>query len=95
MGFRPIVATEVLAIVLAAMCFAGALGVVYSKHLNRQRYIELSEVQSLIDDLDIEWSRLQIEESTFSRHGLVEKIETQRLDMVFPEGDSVIVVTQP
>ncbi len=95
MSIRPVVATEILAIVLAALCFAGALGVVYSKHLSRQRYIELSEVQSIIDDLDIEWSRLQIEESTFSRHGLVEKIATQRLDMVFPEGNSVIVVTQP
>jgi len=49
----------------------------------------------LIDDLDIEWSRLQIEESTFSRHGLIEKVATQRLDMVFPDSNSVVVISQP
>ena len=89
------ISLELIVMALAGLCFAGALGVVYSKHLSRQRYIELSQIQSLIDELDIEWSRLQIEESTFSRHGLIEKVATQRLDMVFPESNSVVVISQP
>ena len=85
---------QLVAMALVAFCFCGALGIVYSKHLSRQRYIELSQIQFLIDDLDSEWSRLQIEESTFSRHGLIETVARQRLDMVFPEGESIVVISR-
>lgn len=80
---------------LAFVCFSASVGVIYTKHLSRQKHIELSQIQALLDELDIEWSRLQIEESTFSEHGLVETVARQRLDMVFPEGQSVVVISNP
>lgn len=85
--------TACLAIVCTALCFCTALAVVYSKHLSRQRYAELSEYQQVLDDLDIRWSQLQIEESTFSEHGLVERTARDRLRMSFPglEGSMMIV----
>jgi len=78
---------------LAFLCFSASIGVIFTKHLSRQKHIELSQIQSTLDELDIEWSRLQIEESTFSEHGLVETIARQRLDMVLPEGQSVVVIS--
>ncbi len=84
---------QFIAMVLAFMCFCMAVGVIYTKHLNRQKHIELSQIQSSLDQLDIEWSRLQIEESTFSEHGLIEAVAAQRLEMVFPEGQSVVVIS--
>ncbi len=66
--------------------------VVYSKHLSRITYVELSQHQAKIDDLDVEWSRLQIEESTFSRHALVEKVASERLNMVFPKLSETVMI---
>ena len=84
---------QFIAVALAFMCFSFAVGVVYTKHLNRQKHIELSQIQNSLDQLDIEWSRLQIEESTFSEHGLIEAVASQRLEMVFPKGKSVVVIS--
>lgn len=80
--------------VLAAVNVCSAVGVIYLKHLNRLRHIEISEHQSVIDDLDVEWSRLQIEESTLSEHRLLERIATERLDMSFPDLAETVMVTR-
>lgn len=66
--------------------------VVYTKHLSRLKYVELSQHQAKIDELDVEWSRLQIEESTFSQHALVEKIASERIDMVFPQLSETVMI---
>lgn len=81
------------AIVVAALCFCSALAVAFSKHLSRQAYVELSMNQQVIDALDVQWSQLQIEESTFSEHGLVEETASERLGMSYPglEGSVMIV----
>lgn len=84
---------QFIAFGLAFLCFCAAVGVIYTKHLNRQKHIELSQIQRSLDELDIEWSRLQIEESTFSEHGLIETVARQRLEMVFPKGKSVVVIS--
>lgn len=83
-----------IAVFLAAMNICLAIGIVYSKHLSRQKNIELSEIQAAIDDLDIEWSRLQIEESTFSEHGIVETIARQRLRMRFPSQETTVMIAR-
>lgn len=79
--------------VLAALCFCTALGVVFTTHLSREAHAEIGRNRSVIDELDVQWSQLQIEESTFSEHGLVERQARERIDMVFPglEGSVMIV----
>ncbi len=86
----------ILVCVLAAINVCTAVAVVYSKHLSRERYAQISQSQKLIDELDVQWSQLQIEESTFSEHGRVERTARDRLDMVLPgvEG-SVMIARQP
>lgn len=80
--------------VLAAVNVCSAVGVIYLKHLSRLQYIEISDHQAVIDELDVEWSRLQIEESTFSEHRLLESIATERLDMAFPDLAETVMVTR-
>jgi len=79
--------------VLSALVFCSALAVVFTKHLTRQAYTEISINQQLIDELGVQWSQLQIEESTFSEHGLIEREARERLGMQFPglEGSVMIV----
>ncbi len=81
---------------LAALIVCSAVAVVYSKHLTRLSYAELSRSQKAIDELEIQWSQLQIEEGTFSEHGIVERTATERLGMKLPglEG-SVMIARHP
>jgi len=85
--------TTSLIVLLAALCFCSSIAVVYSRHLSIEGYGELSLNQQIIDSLDVQWSQLQIEESTFSEYGLVERTAKDRLDMSFPglEGSFMIV----
>lgn len=79
--------------ILAAVNVCSAVGVIYLKHLNRQQYIDISKQQRLIDELDVEWSQLKIEEGTFSSHALVESVASDRLNMVFPSLNDTIMIT--
>lgn len=83
-----------LSTLLAALCFCTAIAVAYSKHLSIQSYVELSRNTRTINALDVQWSQLQIEESTFSEHGLVERTATNRLGMVFPGLDGSVMIAR-
>lgn len=88
--------TTLIIVVLAAVNVCSAVAVVYTKHLSRQRYAEISQIQHTIDDLDVQWSQLQIEESTFSEHGLVDRTARDRLGMVLPGlKGSIMISRQP
>ena len=83
-----------LVFTLAVVNMVVALGVVYSKHLTRQTFSQYSEYRSAIDDLNMEWSRLQIEESAFSEHSLVEDIAQTRLNMVLPDPGTTVLIAR-
>ena len=85
---------SIMLVVLAAVNVCTAVAVVYSKHLSRQRYAQLSQSQQMIDELDVQWSQLQIEESTFSEHGLVDRTARDRLGMVLPGHKGIIMITR-
>ena len=86
--------SSLIAFCLAALCFCSAIAVVYSKHLSRQAYAEISRDQKVIDELDIQWSQLQIEESTFSEYGRIESKAREELDMSVPKLDGSIMIVR-
>ena len=71
-----------------------AFVVVYAKHETRNSHIELSQLRAIEDDLNIEWSQLQLEEGTLSEYGLVEKIARERLRMHVPDAENIRLVVQ-
>lgn len=77
-------------IVLVILVMSSAISVVYSKHLNRKLFVELQQINKNIDDLNIEWGRLQLEEGAWSDHGRIEKIARSKLNMMLPGIDSVV-----
>ena len=85
--------TVFTALILAALCFCSALGVVFMEHLTREAHVEISRHRAIAGELDVQWSQLQIEQSTFSQYGLIERQARERLDMVYPglEGSVMIV----
>lgn len=77
---------------LAVLVLVSALGVVYAKHQNRKLYAELAQLQKQRDAMEVEWGRLQLEQSTWATHGRIEKIARQKLNMRNVDYDKVVIV---
>ena len=83
---------RVLLLALIAAGVTSALGVVYATHESRKLFIELQAQQKIRDDLDVEWGRLQLEQSTWATHGNVEVTAREKLGMRMPKPESVVIV---
>jgi cell division protein FtsL len=81
----------ILVLLLAAVVMS-AIGVVYSKYLSRRHFLVLQELQTEKERLGIEWSRLQLEESTLATHSEIEQRARDSLHMHLPEMNEVVVI---
>ncbi|MFZ5474305.1 MAG: cell division protein FtsL [Pseudomonadota bacterium] len=70
---------------LAILLVLCALLVVSARHQARKLFIELQAEQEKARSLDIEWGRLQLEQSTWAMHGRIEQVARQHLQMAVPE----------
>ena len=80
----------VCALWLAVLATAG--GVVYVKHQQRTLFIELERMSAERDRLNIEWGRLQLEQSAWSAYGFVEQVGNRQLKMTLPSATDVKIV---
>ena len=74
-----------LSLVLAIALMLCALSVVTARHHARSSFIELQAEQDKARALDIEWGRLQLEQSTWAMHTHIEQVARQHLQMAVPE----------
>ncbi|MCK5386430.1 MAG: cell division protein FtsL [Gammaproteobacteria bacterium] len=81
-----------LAMFLALIVLASSLGVVYAKHQSRKLFVELDTLKKERDEMNVEWGRLQLEQSTLATHGRIERTAIKRLNMVTPEYEQVLIV---
>ena len=81
-----------LLVVLVLAVVGSAVGVVHARQQHRLAYIELSRLLVERDELDIEFSRLQLEQATWSEPNRIEQVATERLGMQFPEAADVVVL---
>ncbi|WP_255505402.1 cell division protein FtsL [Alkalisalibacterium limincola] len=79
-------------VVLVAATMASAIAVVHARHEHRLQFIELTRLERERDELDIEFGRLQLEQATWADTARIEEVARNRLKMVTPEGDALIVV---
>lgn len=82
-----------LNLVLLAMTIACALGVVTAQHKARELYVALQQRQAQAKQIEVEWGRLQLEQSTWAMHSRIEKIATGYLHMFVPDPSQVRLVT--
>jgi cell division protein FtsL len=77
---------------LAALVLVSAVAAVYAKHENRKLFMELQALTEERDRLEVDWSRLQIEQSTWSTHARVEQLARGEMHMRSPGSDEVRLV---
>lgn len=68
--------------VLAALLVGCGLSVVNAQYQARHLFIELERAQSQARQLDIEWSQLQLDQSTLGKHARIEEIARRDLTMM-------------
>lgn len=73
--------SRILTLVLMAVLMPSAIGVIYAKHRNRILYMELTRLQQKQDDLNVNWGRLQLEQSTWATHSRIENVARTQLGM--------------
>ena len=81
-----------LVMLLALVILVSSLGVVYAKHQSRKLFIELDTLKKERDEMNVEWGRLQLEQSTLATHGRIEKTAKRKLGMKTPEYEQVLIV---
>lgn len=75
------------------LCALGSgLGVVYAKHEARKAFTALQGLSAERDQLDIEWDRLLLEQSTWATHARIEQISRERLKMRVPDPAQIVIV---
>ena len=70
---------------LIMLNFVSAMGIVYSKYISRSLFVESRQLRADIDALNVDWGRLQLEQSTHAKQGRIESIARKKLGMLIPE----------
>ena len=79
---------------LYVVIFLSALQVVIARHEARRLFVELQALEKARDELNEEWGRLQLEQSTWAINDRVEAVARSKLNMKIPERSSVVVLAK-
>ncbi|MGI9309691.1 MAG: cell division protein FtsL [Gammaproteobacteria bacterium] len=84
--------SRVFCAMLAVLTIATAIFCVYSKHQSRKLFVELQVLTTERDVLEVDWGKLQIEQSTWSTHARVERLARQQMKMRSPKPAEIYLV---
>jgi cell division protein FtsL len=69
-----------------------AVQVIYARHKARDMFVHLEKLDAQRDSLEIEWGRLQLEQSYWSSNAFVERVANAKLSMSLPQTRDVRIV---
>ena len=81
-----------LIMLLTLAVLGSGVAVVYARQQHRQAYVQLTRLLKQRDEINIEFSRLQLEQATWAETNRIEQVATERLGMSFPATPELIVV---
>ena len=77
-----------------ASVFYSGIHVVYYQHEARRNFVELQELEKKRDELNEEWGRLQLEQSTWATGDRIERLATTKLNMINPDINSIVLLVE-
>jgi cell division protein FtsL len=80
----------ILALLLAVLL--SAISVVWARHEARVQFVTLQAVQAERDELNVDWGRLQLEQSAWATKARIERAARVDLGMQRPEQREIVVV---
>ncbi len=85
---------NVLLILLGAAVFLSAVEVVIARHETRKLFVEIQTLERDRDNLNEEWGRLQLEQSTWATDARIESVSKTELHMIEPETSAVMLISK-
>jgi len=85
---------NVLLILLGAAVFFSAIKVVIARHETRKLFVEIQAQEKQRDNLNEEWGRLQLEQSTWATDARIESVSKTQLHMIEPETRAVMLISK-
>jgi cell division protein FtsL len=86
---------KLLPLALPVLWFAvlgSAVQVIYARHKARDMFVHLEKLNAERDALEMDWGRLQLEQSYWSSHAFVERVANSKLQMNLPQTHDVRIV---
>jgi cell division protein FtsL len=81
-----------LLMIFAVVCVISAIALVYTKHESRSLFVELEQLSTERDELNIEWGQLQIEQSTWATHARIEQVALEELALKRPKSTEIYLI---
>jgi len=81
-------------LILTAAVFVSAIDVVLAQHRARKYFVEIQELKQQQDKLNVEWGKLQLEQSTWATDDRVERLARTKLEMIEPDVNSLVLILQ-
>ena len=83
---------NVFLILLGTAVFFSAIKVVIARHDTRRLFVEIQKLEKDRDNLNEEWGRLQLEQSTWATDARIESVSKTDLHMIEPKTRSVMLI---
>ena len=74
--------------------FVSALETVVARHEARKLFVEIQSLEKVRDELNEEWSRLLLEQTTWATDVRIETTAKTRLDMITPVPHFLLITDQ-
>lgn len=79
---------------LLLLLLVTAAAVIYTRHASRAAFIDLQRLELERDELNAEWSRLQLEQATLADTGRIEQRAREQLEMKDIEVKDTVVLSR-
>ncbi len=83
---------RLLLTIMIAANVVTALAIVHARHEHRQLFVQLSQLEKVRDELNIDFGRLQLEQATWAESNRIDQVARDRLGMTFPDGTQTVVI---
>lgn len=79
---------------LMGSVFYSGVQVVFYQHKARRNFVEMQKLEKTRDELNEEWGRLQLEQSTWATADRIERLATTKLNMINPDINSIVLLAE-
>ena len=79
---------------LALAVMGTAIACVYAKHESRKLFTELQVLNAARDQMEVEWGRLRIEQSTWATYARVEQLARKQMKMRAPSPEQTRLLSR-
>jgi cell division protein FtsL len=81
-----------IVLLLLIAVIGSALGVIYAREQNRRLFVDYTQLIKEHDELNVEFSRLELEQATWAETNRIEQVARGQLGLVSPGSANTVLV---